>query len=97
MSMWMATPAYFAVVLVKTLWIGGDYNMDGHEIASPVASVVAKIEPSLKTCQEDGKKWELSGEVSLLQNQAQDLQINNGAWKCVVVATGGLETKYQGE
>lgn len=94
MSMWMATPAYLAFVLVKTLWVGGDYNMDGHETVAPTPLVVAKLEPSLEACQEDGTKWELSGSLSLLQDQARDLEINNGAWKCVVVATGGLEAKY---
>lgn len=97
MSMWMATPAYLAIVLVKTIWFGGNYNMDGHEISASIPLVVAKLEPSMEACQEDGTKWELSGSLSLLQDQAKDLEINNGAWKCVIVATGGLDTKYQGD
>lgn len=88
--MWVGTPAYFAVVLVKTIWFGGAYDQhDLHWAIRPQVAVATQIEPSLKQCEIDGTKWELAGEIAILQ---KDVPVMNGKWQCDVIATGGLST-----
>lgn len=88
--MWVGTPAYFAVVLIKTVWFDGSYNEHNyHWEYPPKVAVATKIEPSLNQCMIDGSKWELDGETAVLQH---DVPILNGKWQCDVIATGGLTT-----
>lgn len=88
--MWVGSPAFFTVVLLKAIWFGGvvDQN-DNHFSIPPQVAVTAQAETSLKQCEIDGVKWELAGEVAVLK---QDVPVMNGKWQCVIVATGGLST-----
>lgn len=87
--MWVASPAFFAVVLLKVIWLGGNPAGEGSPLwaVPPQPEVSTKFEPSMEQCIKDGRKWELDSTVAALKGP---LPVDNGVWKCVYVATGGL-------
>lgn len=87
----MMVPPFFAIVLLKTIWLGGTPSTDDNQgwLSKPQAYTTAVVEPTMKKCQSDGTKWE-TDMIKVLLSQKDPLDVQNGVWKCEVQATGGL-------
>lgn len=90
--MWVGAPAYFAVVLVRTIWLGGVQDESGKVTVPPTPHTTIKIERSIKQCETDGNKWEKETIKTALKGKADVIEFNNGVWNCFIQATGGLST-----